>query len=230
MKKFFILLLVLITSPTWGSVTTSKSNFNQEGWDKHRYSVSNASKVTGSDLLEIVTIVGMETGFKNGKKNPKSSANGLGQVTTGTCNAMIRKYGKEYSLNKRCDPHNAKENLIIVGLLLKHHNELLSTKLKRKPTFNEVFTTYFLGEGDGYKIIRAKDNRLARDIVGRKVAANNWPYFYKDAAMKHPRTVAEYRKYVDNRIAATQSVYRQHTYLLAFEKQLDFRDIRLTKR
>ena len=62
--------------------------------------IEDAAKKVGVDPNMMKTIMAIESGMKNVGKSGTSSASGMGQMVTGTWNAMIKKYGHLYGFDE----------------------------------------------------------------------------------------------------------------------------------
>lgn len=104
-------------------------------------------------------------------KNPRSSAEGVGQFTKGTWIAEVRSQDRETAKGKtdeeilalRNDPKYAAT--IVTGFTQKNADRLKSAGLPVSEA--NLYLMHFAGEGDGPKVIKASDGTRVADVMSK---------------------------------------------------------------
>jgi hypothetical protein len=95
-----------------------------------------------------------ESGNNPTKKNPLSSASGLGQFIKPTWESVTEQMGKNWTLSDRFDPKKATEASIF---LTNQNREAFKSTFNREPSYAELYSLWFLGTPKGINFLQMKD-------------------------------------------------------------------------
>lgn len=162
----------------------------------HQRTVINAAENVDVDALSLLTTAHIESRFQPKAQNRRSSAGGMFQFTDRTWRATLRKHGKAYGFGPNTSKHNPRANALMAAHLAKDNADQLRKVLGRSPTPGEVYMAHLLGVGGAIKILKAKPNRMASSLLPSS-ARGNKKFFYTANGKGHPRTVRQFRNYVN---------------------------------
>ena len=124
-------------------------------------------------------IIGVESGGKASAKNPASTATGLGQFLEGTWKDVMKTHFPERIkglsepeiLELRKDPNLARQAVTA------YRGDLQKAlrKAELPITDTTVYLTYFLGPGDGVKLLKTNPNTPVKNILKPEVINSNPP-------------------------------------------------------
>lgn len=224
-KLVTMLFAIMFTCVSHASVSTP--SYHKKGWDQHKLFLAQTVKEADGDLLETTVLLSMESGFDFSAVNPKTGATGGPQFTKRTWNAVIKEFGPKYGLSKNTPRTNKRASVLMQIEHNKDNRRVLERRLGRPVQTHEVFLAHFLGQGGSYKMLRAKNNRLAKDVLP-DAAAMNPNHFYRDGKRRQqPYTVAQFKQNFKNRTIAATKLYRSEVYLMAFSQELNIKDVYL---
>lgn len=147
-------------------------------------------KNEGIDPKYYEVLAKIESSNNPNAKAKTSSAAGLYQFTEGTWKEMVKNLGLNYTLDDRYNPQKSRK---VVEAFTKRNAKYLESKLKRKPTENELYLAHFLGIGGAKKFIEAYTqfpDTDVRNIMSEKVInANKNVFLNKDGSYKKLRDV-----------------------------------------
>ena len=129
-------------------------------------------------------------------KSKTSSATGHHQFIEKTWEGLVKKYGKNYSLEDRKDPVKSLE---IAKLFTEENKASLIKALKRDPTDTELYAAHFLGTTGAKKFLMASPFKNATEVVDKGQVARNKAIFYDNKTNK-PRTVAQVHEILKKKI------------------------------
>lgn len=168
------------------------------GYAAVKDTISEASKLVGVDEKTMVTKAALESSFNPNARAGTSNATGLYQFVPGTWNEMMRKYGKKYGIPEGTPPTDARANAILAAQYMKD-NEATLKNARGGGAVNgtDRYMAHFFGPGGATQMINADPNAIAASVLP-KSAASNKETFYD--ANGRPRTVAEVRSFLDNKV------------------------------
>ena len=131
--------------------------------------IREAAASRGLDPDVVSRIAGAESSFDPSAKNPKSTAQGLFQVTQQTW----KDFGGTKAGRSSID-----EN-IRVGLdVISSNKDIFQKKFQREPSASELYAMHFLGAKDAPRVLSADPNAPLKNIVPEKVVKAN-PFLQK---------------------------------------------------
>ena len=152
------------------------------------------SKITGVDLNTLLSMSGVESGFKAGIKAGTSSATGWFQMINSTWKNMVNTVGKKYGIapwkGQGRDPRMAdpRINGLMGAEYIKMNYNGLKQRIGREPTAGDLYMAHFMGLGGAGKILNAPRNGIAAQLFPTEASANR-SLFWKSTGQ--PRTVQE---------------------------------------
>lgn len=160
--------------------------------------IRDAAEVVGEDDDLAIRIASAESSLKPGAKAKTSSATGLFQITQGTWNALVRKYGKQLGVGY-ADRDDPRANSLMGMVLTKENRANLRGGLGREPTDGEVYAAHFMGAGSAKKLIKNRNSGSSAVRAFPKAAKSNPNIFYdKDG---RERSIAEVYQLLERKVA-----------------------------
>ena len=205
MRALQVLVILLIT--TLGVSTAEAQTAH------HKRVVLSAAEYVDVDALSLLTTAHIESKFKPKAQNRRSSAGGLFQFTDRTWRATLRKHGKAYGFGPWTSKHNPRANALMAAHLAKDNERALRKVLGRSPTHGEVYMAHLLGLGGATKILTAKGNKRAASVLPRSARGNKL-FFYTAKGKGKPRTVTQFRQYMDSYFTSVGQDLKAHNPVL----------------
>lgn len=211
------LMFFMLTSVVFGSDKVAmEKKVVKSDWDAHKELIVTASLETGTDPLAAVAITYLETRFQPKLRNKEgSSASGLFQIVGGTWRSMVRTHGSKHNITAATNVYDPWANAVMGLELMNVNTEYLERRLKRRITIGEQYMAHFLGMGGASKMIRARGDLLARDVLPT-AAANNYNRFYRNGK---PLTVAQFKANINRDINVVIKHYGNETQYIALRVQ-----------
>lgn len=199
------LLFVAQSTTVHASTSTAKAvEFNQEGWDKYKSTLTKASIASGVSVTDLVIFTSIESDFKAKASNRSGSgAGGLTQFVPSTWRAMVNTHHKKYGLSKNVSRFNAYANAVMTAEYIKQNRGLLQQALKREITTTDVYMAHFLGPGTAIQVLKAKGNRPITSVV--RATKGNARLFYNKG---RPISVAQFKTNVARKVANHRQTYK----------------------
>lgn len=188
---FFIFL------QTNAHASVSAANPHYDNWAKHRSVIVKASVKAQVDPANMAAVAFIESKFKGDHKR------GLFQFEPGTWQAMLKEFGPKYGLSRNTKMSNPMANALMSAELWKKNRGILVARLHREVTPSEVYTAHFLGIGGAIKMLKAGNNRLARDVTPMQ-AKHNRNHFYNNGKAI---TVAQFKAKMSGMMNAPKRTY-----------------------
>lgn len=155
--------------------------------------VSSRQSVNPNDMM---TFAAMESSLDpNAIAGGKSSAKGLYGFTNDTWGERVAKT-KSSGLSDNPSPLNPSDATIMASDYYKMNAKFLSS-VKKDVNLTDIYLAHFLGPGGARKFLSSDPSAIAANILPDAAAANR-AYFYDG---NRPRTVAEFYKFVDAKLA-----------------------------
>lgn len=176
-----------------------------KGYDSVKDTIKDAAKLVGVDEKLLVTKAAMESSF-NPNAKASGSATGLFQFTKKTWDYMMQKYGAKYGIPPGTQPTDARANAILAAQYAKDNESGLRKAKGGEINDTDRYLAHFLGPTGAEKILKAPPDAIAADIRPDAAAeeGNRNIFYHKDG---RPKTVAEMRAGVDNRINSALSAH-----------------------
>ena len=173
-----------------------------KGYESVKDTIKDAANLVGVDEKFMVTKAAMESSFNPEARASKGSATGLFQFTNDTWNEMLQKHGKKYGIPPGTPPTDARANAILAAQYVKDNEGKLKEVTGGEVTNRDRYLAHFLGPTGAEKILKAGDTELAADIRPDAAAnpVNRNMFYHKDG---RPKTVAEFKAGVDNKLDTT---------------------------
>lgn len=187
-------LFAFLSLPTQAVVTT------------HRGTIEAAAERVNVEPVALMAMAHLESRGNAKAQNRKSTAGGLMGFTNQTWRAYIARYGKQYGFTHRTSKYNARANALMAAHYMKDNERVLRRVLHRQPQPGELYMAHLLGLGGAIKILKAPSHRKATNILPSS-AAGNRPYFYANEGKGKPRTVRQFRDYLNWQFTSIGSRY-----------------------
>ena len=181
-------------------------------WTRAEPAIVKAAYATNYPVEMLAGIASMESGFKARAVSSKK-AKGLMQQVPSTFRYLEKKYGKKHGI-KNANPNNPLHSAIFGAEYLKEIRADLSTRLKRKATYEEAYLGYYLGPNRAAAVIRAAGWKDAVKFMP-SVASSHKKFFYNGKRHKTIRefrraVYAEYNRHVDEYRDVAQLAMKKH--------------------
>lgn len=195
----FVLPVLLILS--FGSfASTSTVSFNAKGWEKHRNVITSAAHRTNQPVDALAAFASIETTMGIGR-----NGKGLFQFTERTWNDQLKRNGKKYGFRVgKTARTNPRANALMAAEYMRENRDYLERKLGRTVSISEVYMAHLLGTYGAEKILKAKNNRLAKNVTS---PGGNRPFFFVKGKGR-ARTVGEFKAYMASFVEQHASTYR----------------------
>lgn len=132
--------------------------------------VSNAQTVgvTGNALADIGQV---ESNFQNiGTANGSSSATGVWQITQGTWDSYVAKYGLPYT---NADRTNVADQSVVASYIIKDYANSVTAGTGQPATVVQTYGAYVFGPSAGANMANASSDEPLSSYVSSKALANN---------------------------------------------------------
>lgn len=118
--------------------------------------VRKAASVTGMNPETMMAFAKIESGMRPGVTNPRSSATGLFQITSGTWKGLMGKYGKQFNIPADAQPTDPYYNSLLGSLYAKDNLKSLGN-FQQAGIREDValYLAHHYGPSGGNKIIKA---------------------------------------------------------------------------
>ena len=191
-----ILLIAFVTLPASAQVA------------HHRGVLAAAADRVDVDYISLLTVAHIESRGNAKAQNRNSSAGGLMGFTDRTWRAYIKRYGHHYGFNHRTSKYNPRANALMAAHYMKDNERVLRKVLKRQPVPGELYMAHLLGLGGAIKLFKTPGHRTAAYVLPTS-AKGNKRYFYRDDGKGKPRTVQQFRDYMNWRFTSIGEQYAQ---------------------
>lgn len=144
----------------------------------------------------------VESGGNTNAKAGTSSAGGLFQFIDSTWTSMVKKMGKNYSLQDKFDPKKSAE---VMAFFTNQQKAQLEKATGKSASSTDMYMAHFLGAGGAGKFINqmSKDpNAIAADLDPKAAAANKSIYYDEKGK---PRTVQEVYSLMAKKVGKAES-------------------------
>ena len=172
-------------------------------WDALKDTIVAASKMAGVDPGIMATMAAIESSFRAGVSNKKSSASGLYQFIDETWATMLRKYGSKYGIAPNTPKSDPRANALMGAEFLKENMEYLQKHVKRPLTDVDMYAAHFMGAAGASDLLTAPSNADAVQLFPKQ-AVSNRDIFAPGG--KH-NTVAEVIQELGRRVQSRSSKY-----------------------
>lgn len=195
MKGLFTLLLtLLLCSTAYASVDTDVKVL--QAWSKHKDAIVAAAVTAKVSPATMAAIAYNESRF---------IAKDLYQFKPKTWRVMIQKYGHKYGFTSKTRSTNARANALMAAEYFNENRALLAQRLGRPVSDADAYIAHFLGAGGAVKLLKAKPNKLARDIVPAAARANKTLFYSHGRAL----TVAQFKRLMSDKLKQPRDSYGQ---------------------
>lgn len=159
--------------------------------------IARAARDAGVDPNFLATMANIESTMDPKARNKR--VKGLMQFTPGTWNTMVKRHAKRYSI-KRPDIYNPYHNALMGAELAKDNAAWMNKRINRKLKDHEVYMAHFISPLYALKMLKARSNRLAIDIVPASFLVGNKALFYrKGTAMTVGQFIASMKRKVSDK-------------------------------
>lgn len=189
-----ILMIAIITFPATAKVA------------HHRGVLAAAADRVDVDYISLLTVAHFESRGDAKAQNKRSSAGGLMGFTDRTWRAYIKRHGKQYGFDHRTSKYNPRANALMAAHYMKDNERVLRKVLKRQPVPGELYMAHLLGLGGAIKVFKAPGHRTAAYLLPTS-AKGNKRYFYQNDGRGKPRTVQQFRDYMNWRFTSIGEQY-----------------------
>jgi len=187
--------LMLLQSHAQASVSTANPHY--ANWSKHQAVIVKASVKAKVDPSNMAAVAFIESKFKGDTKR------GLFQFEPATWRAMLKEFGPKYGLSRNTKMSNPMANALMSAELWKKNRGILTARLHRNVSPSEVYIAHFLGIGGALNMLKAKNNRLARDVTPMQ-AKHNRNHFYRNGKAL---TVAQFKAKMTSMMNAPKTTF-----------------------
>lgn len=151
-----------------------------------------AAQQAGINVESLAGIGEIESRFQNvPTANGSSSATGPWQITTGTWNSTVARYGLGYSASDINDPA---AQATVASYIIRDTAQTISNSTGQPATTAQVYAGYLFGPNNGVQIAAAQDSTPLSAIVPQSYLANN--------GMQN-LTVGDFRSRISARLGST---------------------------
>ncbi len=150
--------------------------------------ITAAADKTGADPATMLAFADVESSFRPGVGAGTSSAAGLYQITSGTWNGLMNKYGNQYNIpNTPSSIYDPNYNALMGGQLLQDDNAALKSQGITSPTPGQLYLLHFLGQSGGSSFISQNQNdpnASAASLFPAAASANPSIFYNSDGSSK----------------------------------------------
>lgn len=145
----------------------------------------------------LTRLASFESGGDPNAQNPKSSALGPYQFTSGTWDDVYKKYLGPRGLPN--DPTDPTASAVGAAAYASENAPVLSNALNRSPQESELAMAHFLGAAGAVKMLQGNPDRPATDFASTQAVTANPKMFYREDGTN--RSAGELRAIFDQRFA-----------------------------
>lgn len=197
LKRFLLPVLFLFAFAAQASMSSPHVDFNVKGWNKHRNAIVSAAHKTNQPVVALAAFASIETTMGVSKDRK-----GLFQFVERTWRDQVRRNGKKYGIRIGTPRTNARANALLAAEYMRENREYLERRIRRKVSISEVYMAHMLGAYGAEKMLKASNNKLAKNIVR---PGGNYPFFYsKGRAL----TVGQFKRNMAAYVERHASTYR----------------------
>lgn len=180
-------------------------------WEEYKPMLVMAATYANISATEMVVYVAVESQFVTTATPDTSKAAGICQFIPSTWNKTTSRYGKQYGVSPKTSRIDPRANALMCAEYLKENETYLTTSLQRGIQPTELYLAHLLGANGAVSIIKANPSALARDIRPAAAKANVNLFYKKTKAGYVPRTVAEFKANIRNKLKTERDLYQQET-------------------
>lgn len=147
-----------------------------------------------NDLLNKISYV--ESSNNPNAKSKTSSARGLFQITKGTWDGLVNKYGKEYGIDQE-DWMDPGAQRLMASMLLQDNKAHLEKSLDRDVLPEELYVAHFMGPAGAAQLMKSLDSQIPAYKLFPDAAKANRSLFFAD---NKPRTPKELYNVLINKV------------------------------
>lgn len=182
-----------------------------------------AAKMAGVDADLLATVIAVESGFRSGVDNGKSSAGGWAQFIDTTFKQQMDRHGNKYGIPKNATKYDPRVAALLGAEFMKENARILKAKLGRDPSDTDLYAAHFLGPGGASQFLKADSNAVAAQLFPSAASANERIFYEGTRA----RTVGEMYAFLEQTVAkqrkgggrsATQGMPAGKSNVLPFSK------------
>lgn len=174
----------------------------QMGNMKPEDAIRKAASVTGMNPDTMMAFAKIESGLRPGVTNPKSSATGLFQITSGTWKGLMSKYGSQYNIPPDAKPTDPYYNSLLGSLYAKENLKSLGN-FQQSGIREDValYLAHHFGASGGNRIIKA-----AMQNPGAHIGSAMTPNAYgANQSELGNKTIGQYVEYLNSKLTKAGS-------------------------